>query len=331
MRKGMMTIAAAGMVLALAAPGGAQERRAQVKTGVDAWAAGDFARAIEAWRAPAEAGDADAQFNLGQAYKLGRGVPVDLVRAEQWYALAASQGHVQAEDNYGLALFENGKKREAVSWLEKSVARGEPRAQYVLGTMFFNGDIVSRDWVRAYALVSRARTAGLAQATATLEQMDRYIPMNERQQAIEVARGWESEPYRPGTATTVAATTAPVRTASRPVATTSVPPSRIETPAPASVRTPAPTPPRPATTPAPAPRPAAAPPRDGGWRVQLGAFGNAANARRLGGQMGGRFPGRTVEYVQAGNLTRVLVGPYASQAEASRACAGVSPCVATRR
>ncbi|RYD91486.1 MAG: SPOR domain-containing protein, partial [Sphingomonadales bacterium] len=76
-------------------------------------------------------------------------------------------------------------------------------------------------------------------------------------------------------------------------------------------------------------KPPVAPPmvRDGGWRLQLGAFGDPNNARKLWGQVGGRFPGRSVSYVKQGNLTRVLVGPYASRAEASGACGGVSPCV----
>jgi len=69
---------------------------ADVKDGVDAWQAGNYAAAVAQWRPLALAGDADAQFNLGQAYKLGRGVPADLVQAEAWYRRAAKQGHLQA-------------------------------------------------------------------------------------------------------------------------------------------------------------------------------------------------------------------------------------------
>src|SRR3546814_11652875 len=51
---------------------------ADVKDGVDAWQAGNYQAAVAEWRPLAIAGDADAQFNLGQAYKLGRGVLTDL-------------------------------------------------------------------------------------------------------------------------------------------------------------------------------------------------------------------------------------------------------------
>ena len=51
---------------------------ADVKAGVDAWARGDYEAAIREWRGLASTGDPDAQFNMAQAYRLGRGVEQDL-------------------------------------------------------------------------------------------------------------------------------------------------------------------------------------------------------------------------------------------------------------
>ena len=48
-----------------------------VKAGVEAWQKGDHAAAVGDLAPLAEKGDADAAFNLGQAYRLGRGVPAD--------------------------------------------------------------------------------------------------------------------------------------------------------------------------------------------------------------------------------------------------------------
>jgi cell division septation protein DedD len=164
-----------------------------VKAGVEAWAQGDYRKAVEEWRGPAVAGDADAQFNLAQAYKLGRGVPLDPALAESWFRKAAVQGHVQAADNYGLALFQAGKKAEAAPWLEKSVAHGEPRAQLVLGTMLFNGDGVPRDYPRAYALMTLASQAGVQAASQTLAQMDQYITPPDRQRGVELAQRYRAQ------------------------------------------------------------------------------------------------------------------------------------------
>ncbi|HWU02693.1 MAG TPA: SPOR domain-containing protein [Novosphingobium sp.] len=174
---------------------------ADVKAGVDAWWRGDqatrqgdnataareFATAVREWQPLADKGDADAQFNLAQAYKLGRGAPQDLTRAELLYAKAASQGHMQAADNYGLLLFQRGQHEAALPYVKTAAERGDPRAQYLLGIAHFNAENVPKDWVRAYALESLAQQAGLPQAKAALAQMDRYIPLEERQKGISLA------------------------------------------------------------------------------------------------------------------------------------------------
>lgn len=302
--RGMVGLALTGALLSTAAG-------ADVKAGVDAWARGDWATAVREWQQPAAAGDADAQFNLGQAYKLGRGVPMNMAQAERWYALAAHQGHRQAEDNYGLILFQNGKRADAVKWLEKSSQRGEARSQFVLGTMLFNGDAVAKDWRRAYALMTRASSAGLPQAASTLAEMDRYVPLPDRQAALAMARELERNAGRPALA---AIQPRPSPPAARPAPT--------PTPRAAPV---AKAPPAPAAKPAPV--------RDGGWRIQLGAFKDAGNARRLWSSVAGQFTGRQPYYEQAGANTRLQVGPFASSAEATRACAAIrpTPCVPMKR
>ena len=92
----------------------AQSAGGDVRAGIDAWAAQNYGEAIRIWRPLADRGDADAQYNLAQAYFLGRGVPQNMVLAEQWYARAARQGHPEATANYGLLLFQNGRRQEAI-------------------------------------------------------------------------------------------------------------------------------------------------------------------------------------------------------------------------
>jgi TPR repeat protein len=299
--KSLWMAAIAGFAV-LMAPAHAQVQEDPVKAGVDAYQRGDYKTAVDRWRPVAIKGNPDAQFNLGQAYKTGRGVPTDLKQAEEWYRKAALQGHEQAEANYGLALFENGKRAEAVQWLERGASRGDPRTQYVLGVMLFNGDGVPKEWVRAYALMVRSSSTGLEAATKTLAQMDQYIPAKDRQDGLALARKYEADFNRgaaPAAAPAEVAATKPKPLPSRPR-------------------------PAEAKSVAAAPVPAA---RDGGWRVQLGAFGDPANARKLWGQVGGRFPGRQPYYVKSGSLTRLLVGPFGSKADAAKSCGGVSPCV----
>lgn len=176
--KGLMAVSL------LALPGAAL---ADVKAGVDAWSAGDYERAVKEWRDPAAKGDPDAQFNLAQAYRLGRGVEQNTKQAEVYYAQAAAQGHLKAADNLGLLLFQAGQREDAMPYVRSAADRGDPRAQYLLGIAHFNGDLVEKDWVRAYALLTLANAAGLPQAAPAIQQMDDFIPLEQRQQAQPVA------------------------------------------------------------------------------------------------------------------------------------------------
>ena len=160
---------------------------ADVKSGVEAWSAGDYARAVREWKDPAAKGDADAQFNMAQAYRLGRGVDMNLKQAEVFYAKAAAQGHLKAADNLGLLLFQNGRREEAMPFVKAASDRGDPRAQYLLGIVHFNGDLVEKDWVRAYALLTLANSAGLPQAGPAIQQMDDFIPLDQRELAQPLA------------------------------------------------------------------------------------------------------------------------------------------------
>ncbi len=141
---------------------------------------------------PRRGGRSRCAVQLAQAYKLGRGVPLDPALAESWFRKAAIQGHIPASDNYGLALFQAGKKAEAAPWLEKSVARGEPRAQLVLGTMLFNGDGVPRDYPRAYALMSLASQAGLQSASQTLTRWTSNYPAD-REAGTKLAQQYRAQ------------------------------------------------------------------------------------------------------------------------------------------
>lgn len=284
---------------------------ADVKAGVDAWSAGDFARAVNEWSGPAAAGDADAQFNLAQAYRLGRGVEVDLARAEYLYGQAAAKGHLQAADKYGLILFQNGKREAAMPYIETAAGRGDPQAQYLLGIAHFNGDYANKDWPRAYALLTLANAAGMPQAPAALAQMDQHIPMQQRQLAQSLAATMKSEADA---------------ARARELAAVDLAMASKAQPAPS----PRPTQSRPATRPAPPPaavptaRPAAAR-TSGPWKLQLGAFGVASNSDRLWNKLSSRpeLAGRQKIEQRSGKLTVLYAGGFASQAEASQACAAL--------
>jgi TPR repeat protein len=179
-------------VLILAAPAHAQS----VKAGIEAWQRSDYARAVAIWRPLAEAGDADAAFNLGQAYRLGRGAPLNLAAAQTWLKRAALKDHLDAQSTLGLLLFESGDRAGGLGWLRSAADRGDARALLVYGTALFNGDGVKRDPVLAYAMVSRSAAQGLAPAKTTLSEMDRILPLDQRRKGVAIAMAKARSPTR---------------------------------------------------------------------------------------------------------------------------------------
>jgi tetratricopeptide (TPR) repeat protein len=292
--------ASAAALFLLGAQAGAGAAPSDVKAGVDRWMRGDYAGAVAQWRPLADAGNADAQFNLGQAYKLGRGVPANAGLAQSWYQKAARQGHEQAQVNVGLLLYNGGRRQEAMPWIRKAAELGDPRAQYILGTELFNGDLIGKDWPRAYALMLRAADGGVPPAADNLKSMERFIPVEQRRQGVALAQRM-GQPAAPGQ----------INTKVFPSAAVAAPPRR---PAPVKAAGAAP---RPA---APAPAAAAA---GGRWRVQLGAFGSAANAQRAWAGLRSRvrvFGSMQPNYIPAGAVTRLQAGPLASRVDADRVC-----------
>jgi cell division septation protein DedD len=296
-------LVAAALLLAFSSPVGAQS----VKAGIEAWQHADYSAAVAIWRPLAEKGDADAAFNLGQAYRLGRGVPTNLSIAKSWFERAARQNHVDAQTTLGLLLFQNGDQPEGLKWLKAAAEQGEARALLVYGTALFNGDGVTQDQVLGYAFVSRAAAQGLGPAKDTLAQLDTLLPLEQRKKGVAIAR-----------AKAKAAPPPPVGKPAKPAK-----PVQVATAQPATAQPrPKPTPPtsKPVATPSTAP-----PAASGAWRIQLGAFAQRGSAealyRKLSGN--GALAGRRAFYIPVGAITRLQVGPFESKAAAAAACKAV--------
>ena len=295
MRKLLMALS----LVSIALPAAAQN----VKAGIEAWQKGDTAGAVAIWRPLAEKGDPDAAFNLGQAYRLGKGAPLDMAQAQDWLERAARKGHVDAQATLGLLLFQNGNRVTGMRWLKSAAEAGEARALLIVGTALYNGDGVPADPVTAYAYVSRAAAQGLAPAQATLADMDAAMPLDQRQKGIALAQSMVA--------------------AKKPAAPS--PPAKTATAKPAA---PKPGAPKPAPAKPVAASPISAKPMvaaSGKWRIQLGAFGQRKSAEALFGKLSGKLAGRQAFYVPAGAVVRLQVGPFESRAAATSACARLAP------
>ncbi len=127
-------------------------------------------------QAQAQAGDPDAQLNLGRAYEDGNGLPQSDQQAVKWYRVAAEQGNAIAQNNLGL-MFRSGRgveqnKQEAVRWYRKAARQKSPAAMFNLGASYYNGDGVGIDDTTAFAWFLLAQHLGNKPATEAVNRMD---------------------------------------------------------------------------------------------------------------------------------------------------------------
>ncbi|MDQ3074773.1 MAG: SPOR domain-containing protein [Pseudomonadota bacterium] len=270
--------------LLLAAPLPAQS----VRSGIELWQKGQVEAAVAVWTPLAAKGDADAAFNLGQAYRLGKGVPLNLARAHQYLEQAGRTGHVDAAATLGILLFQNGNRTGAMRWIKLAADGGEPRSLLLYGVALYNGDGIAADPTSGYAYVSRAAAQGMASAKETLADMDAAMSLDQRVKGLAMAKAMVIARQTPPRASkAVAPNSGKTAPALPQVGATALPPTASSV----------------------------------DWRIQLGAFGQRASAEALFARLRGKLGARQAHYIPVGKVVRLQVGPYASRAAATSACA----------
>lgn len=113
---------------------------------------------LKTWQTPqgceqtANAGDAQAQFELGEYY------------------------YTQTPKNLDKAL----------DWFQKASLQGQADAQYRLGAMFFHGEGVKANNVQAYILLKMAAVNGAEDALDMADEVTEQMPRDELEHATQV-------------------------------------------------------------------------------------------------------------------------------------------------
>ena len=127
-------------------------------------------RQIANWLPRAEAGDANAQYQLGKAYGQGFCDAPPVVewekQAGKWFTKAAMQGHAAAQFELG-TCYDTGRCglrvdfRQAVVWFQKAADLGDTNAQFALGQAYWFGIRgVQKNPTKAKYLLERAAQGG---------------------------------------------------------------------------------------------------------------------------------------------------------------------------
>ncbi|MBI2947190.1 MAG: sel1 repeat family protein [Verrucomicrobia bacterium] len=121
-------------------------------------------------------GDAIAQNELGMAYGLGRRVrKASAEEAFKWFRKSAEQGYAPAQYNLG-SLYYHGTGvpkdyQEALKWYRKAADQGFIQAQYFLGWIFSTGRGVEENFKESIHWFGKAADQGDPEAQLSLGLM----------------------------------------------------------------------------------------------------------------------------------------------------------------
>ncbi|MGB1255323.1 MAG: tetratricopeptide repeat protein [Thiolinea sp.] len=129
---------------------------------------------LEGLQSRSDAGDSDAQYQLGMIYQSGRGVQQSLPLAKQLFGRAAQSGNAYAQYALALLLRSQGDQaamQKSVQLQEKAALGGHPEAQYGLGMLYANGQYVARDLYKARHWLQQAQQRGNMMAQLALREL----------------------------------------------------------------------------------------------------------------------------------------------------------------
>lgn len=112
----------------------------------------------------ADNGDADAMNKLGNVYRRGQGVAINIQEAFKWYLKGANNENLFAMVNLARA-YEQGQgvtkdMQESVKWYQKAANKGQVDAMYGLSSLYYNGDIGAKNYQEALKWSVKAYEAG---------------------------------------------------------------------------------------------------------------------------------------------------------------------------
>ncbi|HKV97760.1 MAG TPA: tetratricopeptide repeat protein [Gammaproteobacteria bacterium] len=173
------------------------DAEAQANLGIMLQTRGEYKEAAYWYQQAANAGVANAQYNMGTLYFNGEGVAQDYAKAHEWFMRAAKRGNKYAEFQLGMTYFTgqgvNKDPTKEIFWYEKAARHGVPAAAYNLGVIYNNGDEVAPDYVRAYAWLLLAQKGNLDTSSA-LSAVGTNLSPDQIKQAEKLSHTLERDP-----------------------------------------------------------------------------------------------------------------------------------------
>lgn len=143
----------------------------ELASGIAAFEAKEFARAMQLLQPLAERGDPQAQYRVAIMAQVGLGMVKNCRIAATWMRAAAEQGFALAQHGLGFMYFQGECTRadpaEAAAWFRRAADQGLAGSQSMLAVMYEKGVGVERDAAEAARWRALAeKGAGPAAATS---------------------------------------------------------------------------------------------------------------------------------------------------------------------
>lgn len=126
----------------------------------------------------ANTGVAEAQFNVGEMYEKGSGIPLDMSIAFTWFELAAKQNHQKAQFKVAYMYYRGegvtANPAKAFQLMGALAKNGYVRAQFYVALMHETGAGTPRDMAQAHLWYSRAAAGGNSTAAEILTDTKRF-------------------------------------------------------------------------------------------------------------------------------------------------------------
>lgn len=136
----------------------------------------------------ANAGNPQAQHELGLRYLLGQDMQTDTLKGAFWLKKAADQNYTPALYNYGILLFNGwGVKWDpytAFDLFKKAAKENMPQAQLLLGLLYSDGLVTAKDIKEAYLWVKKSSDNGYSPAVEYLNKLNKRVPAEIKDSSI---------------------------------------------------------------------------------------------------------------------------------------------------
>ncbi|HEY9052820.1 MAG TPA: hypothetical protein VIQ03_14810 [Gammaproteobacteria bacterium] len=132
-------------------------------------------------------GHAPAQYKLGMLYETGRGIPLNVEFAKEWYRRSAAQDYKPAINRLVyLDIVQNGMNDSHKSWLDQidqEAKAGDGEAQFLLGQMYAKGVAKEQNFDTAILLLRKASGNNIPGAEEELLRVEKQLSQRQAKEA----------------------------------------------------------------------------------------------------------------------------------------------------